>query len=92
MAKGKKSSKSNQEHYKNYRYESNRKERLEKLLKQQPNNEQLKAALSNIHYRRQKPKSKQWSPEKRELAQLHRSVKRQYIEPKKAETKYGLPL
>ena len=92
MAKGKTSSKSNQEHYKNYRYESNRKERLERLLKQQPNNEQLKAALSNIHYRRQKPKSKQWSPEKRELAEMNRICKRQYTEPKKAETKYGLPL
>jgi len=92
MAKGKSSSKSNQEHYKNYRYESNRQKRLEKLAKEQPNNEQIQAALSNIHYRRQKPKSKQWTPEKRELAEMNRICKRQYVEPKKAETKYGLPL
>ena len=92
MAKGKTSSKSNQEHYKNYRYESNREARLKRLLSKQPNNEQLKAALNNIHYRRQKPKSKQWTPEKRELAEMRRICKRQYTEPKKADTKYGLPL
>ena len=88
MAKGKKSSKSNQEHYKNYRYESNREARLERLLRQQPNNEQLKAAIKNIHYRRQKPKSRQWTPEKRELAHMNRICKRQYVEPKKQKLGY----
>jgi len=88
MAKGKTSSKSNQEHYKNYRYESNRQKRLEKLAKEQPNNEQIQAALKNIHYRRKKPKMKQWSPEKRELAHMNRICKRQYIEPKKQKLGY----
>lgn len=83
MAKGKTSSKSNQEHYKNYRYEENRVKRLEKLAKEQPNNEQIQGALRNIHYRRRTPKARQWNSRTRELAEMNRICKRQYTEPKK---------
>jgi hypothetical protein len=41
--------------------EANRKRKLLKLLKQQPNNEQIKDALTNIKYRRKTPKTKEWS-------------------------------
>ena len=88
MAKGKKSSKSNQEHYKNYRYEENRVKRLEKLAKEQPNNEQIQSALKNIHYRRRTPKAKQWNSRTRELAQMNRTSKRTYVEPKKQKLGY----
>jgi len=88
MAKGKSSSQSNKDHYKSYNYDLNRRKRLEKLLKEQPNNQQVKDALGNIHYRRQKPKSKQWTPEKRELAHMNRICKRQYVEPKKQKLGY----
>lgn len=37
------------------RYEENRRRRLEKHLKNQPNDEQAQEALKNISYRRQKP-------------------------------------
>ena len=88
MAKGKKSSKSNQEHYKNYRYEENRVKRLEKLAKEQPNNEQIKSALKNIHYRRKKPVARKWSPKSKELAEMNRTSKRTYVEPKKQKLGY----
>ena len=71
MAKGKSSSKSNQEHYKQYDYEKNRRSRLEKLAKAQPNNQQVQAALKNIHYRRKAPKLKAWTPAKKELAEMN---------------------
>ena len=88
MAKGKKSSKSNQEHYKSYRYEENQVKRLEKLAKEQPNNEQIKVALKNIHYRRRKPVAPKWTPKSRELAHWNRICKRQYIEPKTKKLGY----
>lgn len=40
------------------RYEKNRRARLERALKKQPNNEQIKDALKNIKYRRYIPKNK----------------------------------
>lgn len=42
-------------YYSSYNYEKNRKKRLERLLKKQPNNEQIKAALKNIHHRGPRP-------------------------------------
>jgi hypothetical protein len=42
-------------------YASNRQMKLERLLKQQPNNEQIKKALENINYRRATPKVPTWS-------------------------------
>ena len=50
--------------------EANRKIKLLKLLKQQPNNEQIKDALTNIKYRRKKPKTQEWSKTAIRLAKL----------------------
>ena len=59
------SSKSKTSQYANYksskRWEANRRRKLEKTLKSQPNNEQVKRALKNIHYRRRIPTTKMWS-------------------------------
>ena len=58
-SKGKlKRSPSDAAYYKNYSYETNRRKRLEKLAKEQPNNEQIQSALKNIHYRRKTPSKK----------------------------------
>jgi len=44
------------------RWEANRKRRLERILKEQPNNEQVKAALkSGLVYRRKTPNTREWS-------------------------------
>jgi hypothetical protein len=87
MAKGKKTSKSDLEHYKNYNYEKNRKARLEKLAKAQPNNPQIQAALKNIHYRRKTPKLKAWTPHKKEMAEMNALAKRSI--PLKEQPKLG---
>jgi hypothetical protein len=50
--------------------EANRKTKLLKLLKQQPNNKQIETALANIKYRRKKPNSQEWSKTDIKLAQL----------------------
>lgn len=46
---------------KSNRWEVNRKRKLEKQLKLQPNNEQVKLALQNIHRRRKTPTNREWS-------------------------------
>lgn len=43
------------------RWQSNRKRKLLKQLKLQPDNEQVKLALENIKYRRGTPKTQEWS-------------------------------
>ena|SRR3990167_7843087 len=43
------------------RQAKNRKLKLEKQLKLQPNNEQVKTALKNIMYRRKTPTKQEWS-------------------------------
>jgi len=44
------------------RWEANRKRKLERTLKEQPNNEQVKAALkSGLVYRRKTPNTREWS-------------------------------
>lgn len=43
------------------RWETNRKRKLEKTLKAQPNNQQVKDALKCIVYRRKAPKTREWS-------------------------------
>lgn len=43
------------------RWKSNRKLKLERQLKLQPNNEQVKRALLDINYRRKKPSTSEWS-------------------------------
>ena len=45
----------------NRRWETNRKRRLERALKAQPNNEQIKAALKQMVYRRKTPVTRPWS-------------------------------
>lgn len=42
-------------------WEANRKRKLERTLKEQPANEQVRLALTNINYRRQTPKAPFWS-------------------------------
>jgi len=43
------------------RWESNRKRRLERVLKEQPENQQVKDALKSIVYRRKTPNTREWS-------------------------------
>jgi hypothetical protein len=50
--------------------EINRKRKLLKQLKLQPNNEQVKDALVNIKYRRKTPKSQEWSKSDIQVAKL----------------------
>lgn len=50
--------------------EANRKRKLLKLLKEQPNNEQIKDALTNIKYRRKTPKTQEWSKSAIQMAKL----------------------
>jgi hypothetical protein len=53
------------------RWATNRKIKLTRLLKQQPNNEQIKDALANIKYRRHTPNTKTvWSHDNIRLAKL----------------------
>lgn len=53
------------------RWATNRKIKLTRLLKQQPNNEQIKDALANIKYRRQTPSTKTvWTHGNIRLAKL----------------------
>lgn len=52
------------------RWQSNRKRKLLKQLKLQPNNEQIKLALENIKYRRKTPKTQEWSKSAIEIAKL----------------------
>lgn len=68
-------SKSQDGYYSSYKasskWLSNRKRRLEKLLKTQPNNEQIKDALKNLKYRRKVPVGKSiWSHSNIRLARL----------------------
>lgn len=43
------------------RWETNRKARLERTIRKQPNNEQAKLALKGMVYRRKTPKAPEWS-------------------------------
>lgn len=53
------------------RWATNRKIKLQRVLKQQPNNEQVKDALGNIKYRRKTPTTKTvWSHGNIRLAKL----------------------
>lgn len=60
-----KTSKGQEGYYASYKssgkHAKNRKAKLERLLKQQPNNEQLQNALKDIHYRRKTPNTSMWS-------------------------------
>ena len=50
--------------------EINRKRKLLKQLKLQPNNEQVKDAITNIKYRRKTPKGQEWSKTDITIAKL----------------------
>lgn len=57
--------------YKNSkRWESNRKRKLLRALKQHPNNTQIEEALKNIKYRRKTPTTRFWSPSRVRIAAL----------------------
>jgi hypothetical protein len=73
MAVGK-ASKSQEAYYSKYKtlYPENRKRKLQRVLKAQPDNEQVKMALKDIHYRRKTPNSVVWSSSSRRMAQMLR--------------------
>lgn len=71
----KSSSKSSEAHYSLYktskREESNRRRKLERELKKNPNNAaQLETAIKNIRHRRNKPQNPFWSSTRRKTAEL----------------------
>lgn len=55
---------------KSNRWEINRKRKLEKQLKLQPNNKQVELALQNIHRRRKTPTNREWSKSWIRIAKL----------------------
>lgn len=55
------------------RWEANRRRKLERQLKLNPNNAvQIEAALKNIVYRRKTPTNRTWSPTRRQTAILYK--------------------
>jgi hypothetical protein len=56
------------------RWQSNRKRKLLKQLKLQPDNEQIKLALENIKYRRKTPKTQEWSKTDIQIAKLFKEI------------------
>lgn len=69
-----KTSKGQEGYYARYKasgiYAKNRKARLERALKKQPDNEQIKIALKDIHYRRKTPGADGWSASGIRMAKL----------------------
>lgn len=69
-----KTSKGQEGYYASYKasgkHAKNRKAKLERQLKLQPNNEQVKNALKDIHYRRGTPKAAMWSHSQKRIAQV----------------------
>lgn len=57
----------------NKKWETNRKRKLAKVLKEQPNNQQVKNAMSGMVYRRKTPITPQWSHSHKRLAQLYKT-------------------
>lgn len=74
MAKGKTSSKSDQNYYSRYQsnktWEVNRKRKLNRHLKKHPSDTSAQKALGAIKYRRKTPKDPQWTPGKIKVAML----------------------
>jgi hypothetical protein len=74
MAKGKTSSKSDQNYWSRYKsnkvWETNRKRKLAKHLKHHPNDRVAQQAASQIKYRRATPKDPQWTPGNIKIAKL----------------------
>ena len=73
-----KTSKGQEAYYARYKssgvYTKNRKRRLERALKRNPENEQIALALKDISYRRKKPNTQMWSHSARAQAQLLREM------------------
>lgn len=69
-----KTSKSQEGYYAKYKsaktWEKNRTARLERVLKEQPNNEQVKNALKGMVYRRKTPTTRMWSASWIRIAKL----------------------
>lgn len=84
MAKG--SSKGRQANYAQYksenRFAANRKRKLLKLQKEQPNNEQIVEALKNIRYRRKTPNTSVWSHTRSNYAEMLGMYHKKHKEPK----------
>jgi hypothetical protein len=84
MAKG--SSKGAQASYSNYksqnRFATNRKRKLLKLQKEQPNNLQVAEALKNIKYRRKTPNTSVWSHTKIAFTKMKSLYSRKTLLPK----------
>jgi hypothetical protein len=74
MAKGKTSSKSDQNYWSRYKsnktWETNRKRKLAKHLKKHPNDKVAQQATNAIKYRRGTPKDPQWTPGNVRIAKL----------------------
>jgi len=74
MAKGKTSSKSDQNYWSRYKsnkvWETNRKRKLNRHLKKHPGDSIAEKALANIKYRRKTPKDPQWTPGNIYIAKL----------------------
>lgn len=52
------------------RWEANRKRKLERVLKEQPNNQQVKDAMKSMVYRRKTPSTRVWSHSWKKTAKL----------------------
>ena len=61
------------------RFAANRKRKLLKLQKEQPNNEQITVALGNISYRRKTPKTPMFSKTKIATLSLLKEVKKSTV-------------
>jgi hypothetical protein len=74
MAKGKTSSKSDQNYWSRYKsnkiWETNRKRKLARHIKKHPNDKVAERATQNIKYRRKTPKDPQWTPGNIHIAKL----------------------
>jgi CHASE3 domain sensor protein len=69
-----KTSKGREAYYSNYKAQNkqakNRKAKLERLLKKDPDNEQVREALANVKYRRKTPTNPFWTSSKRKTATI----------------------
>jgi hypothetical protein len=83
-AKGR-SSESYKAYYGSYNYDAQRRKRLNRHLKKQPNDEQAKEALKNIHHRGPRPSNKNegvWMTRDMMLSGLDEKKKLKYIDMK----------
>lgn len=74
MAKGKRTGKGHEQRYNSYKiknqYAANRKARLQRALKKNPENKEIETALKSIVYRRSTPSNPEWSATTRKIAEL----------------------